>query len=176
MQISAAIIEKSIYHYIPANIVPNNVSRPMFSGSTIIKGPFLSKLRIFMACYANSKMPALPKMSVFHYKSANIAGKFKRVFEGNGIRNGVVLGIYAFQMKSCKNALIGILILNQCYARSWNRLCHSQLSCVSVCSDGFQLASIRHFVMEEHTDTKKAPTVPVCSDTSADGVSPGAAL
>ena len=55
--------------------------------------------------------------------------------------------------------------------RSWN-LCRSQLSCVSVCSDGFQLASIRHFVMEEHTDTKKAPTVPVCSDTSADGVSP----
>ena len=45
MQISAVIIEKSIFHVIPANIAYNctdKVSRPMFSGSTIIKGPFLS--------------------------------------------------------------------------------------------------------------------------------------
>ena len=45
MQISAAIIEKSIFHHISANIAHNNtnkVARPMFSGLTIIKGPFLN--------------------------------------------------------------------------------------------------------------------------------------
>ena len=39
MQISAAIIEKSFVHHISANIAynsTNKVSRPMFSGSTII--------------------------------------------------------------------------------------------------------------------------------------------
>ena len=42
MQISAAIIEKSIFHHILANIVHNStnkVSKPM---STIIKGQFLN--------------------------------------------------------------------------------------------------------------------------------------
>ena len=45
MQISAAIIEKSIFHHISANIAHNSmnkVSRPMFSGSTIIKGLLLN--------------------------------------------------------------------------------------------------------------------------------------
>ena len=45
MQISAAIIEKSIVHHISANIAHNSknkVSRPMFSGLTIIKGPYLN--------------------------------------------------------------------------------------------------------------------------------------
>ena len=45
MQISAGIIEKSIVHHISANIAHNSknkVSRPMFSGLTIIKGPYLN--------------------------------------------------------------------------------------------------------------------------------------
>ena len=44
MQISAAIIEEFIVYHISANIAhnsPNKVSKPMFSGSTIIKEPFL---------------------------------------------------------------------------------------------------------------------------------------
>ena len=45
MQIRAAIIEKSIFRHISANIAHNStnkVSRPLFWGSTIIKGPFLN--------------------------------------------------------------------------------------------------------------------------------------
>ena len=45
MQISATIIEKSIVYVFSGNIAhnyTNKVPRPMFSGSTIIKGPFLN--------------------------------------------------------------------------------------------------------------------------------------
>ena len=45
MQISAAIIDKSIFHHLSASIAYNGttkVSRLMFSESTIINGPLLN--------------------------------------------------------------------------------------------------------------------------------------
>ena len=79
MLISAAIIEKSIFHVISANIArncTNKVSRTMSSGSTIIKGPFLNDLRVSLACY--------------RCISANIAGELKRFFEGIYLRNNML--------------------------------------------------------------------------------------
>jgi hypothetical protein len=74
MQIRIAIIEKSIFHVFSANIAcncTNKVSRPMFSWSTIIK------CSMSLACYANSNVPALPKMWLFRCYQANIACKLR---------------------------------------------------------------------------------------------------
>ena len=51
MQISAAIIKKSNFHYISANNVnncKNKLSRPTFSGSEIIRKPFQNILRVLL--------------------------------------------------------------------------------------------------------------------------------
>ena len=71
MQISAAIIEKLIFHHISANIAHNSrnkVSMPMFSGTTIIKGPFLNELHVFLTCYANYKVSPCLNKFVLSYR------------------------------------------------------------------------------------------------------------
>ena len=86
MLISAAVIEKSIFHVISANIArncTNKVSRTMSSGSTIIKGPLLNDLRVSRVCYDFF----FKNMCLFRCISANIAGMLKRFFEDIYLRN-----------------------------------------------------------------------------------------
>ena len=90
MQIRAAIIEKSIVHHILANTAHNStnkVSRLMFSGSTIIKGSLLNWLRVSLACYAISNVPALPKMWFSSLYLSQYCKTVERVFY---LRNHIV--------------------------------------------------------------------------------------
>ena len=65
MQISALFLNNLLFN-IHRSILHINarckVSMPIVPGSTIIARPFLNLLRVSLACYANSKQPALPKM------------------------------------------------------------------------------------------------------------------
>ena len=77
MQISAVIIEQSICHYILANN-PRNCTNKV-SGSEVNRRPFLNLLRVSLTCYANYKVPALPKMGLFRCTSANIAIELRAI-------------------------------------------------------------------------------------------------